>query len=153
VESKGRFAGLVTLGAVLASLMTALATNGEKTLAVLGGVPKLLSAWSSALPLGTGSVVLAVVFGTCLWLFLLPRLPRAADGGRAQLLDDNIVILVVLLLVVSQQLIGSAPNTTGKVLMAVTLGGIGGFVACWLGRVIRSAWVHWVKREAPPCKE
>jgi hypothetical protein len=146
----GKWASLSAFGGALAVVFAAIATNGEKTLAVLGGIPKLLSAWSSALPLGTGSVVLAVIFGTGLWLFLLPRLPRAADGGRAQLLDDNIAILVVMLLVLGQQLIGAAPNTTGKVLMAVILGGIGGFVACWLGRVIRSAWVHWVKREGCP---
>lgn len=150
MESKGKFAGLVTLGAVLASLMTALATNGEKTLAVLGGIPKLLAAWSSGLPLGTGSVFLAVVFGCGLWLFLLPRLPRTGEGGRAQLLDDNIVILVVTAVVMAQQLIGTAPNTTGRVLMALMLGGVGGFVACWLGRVVRSGWVHWFKREGCP---
>jgi hypothetical protein len=146
----GKWASLSAFGIALSGVLAALATNGEKTLAVLGGVPKLLSAWSAALPLGTGSVVLAVIFGTGLWLFLLPRLPRAADGGRAQLLDDNIVILVVTLIVIGQQLIGAAPNTSGKLLLAFTLGGIGGFVACWLGRVIRSGWVHWVKREGCP---
>src|SRR5688572_16791039 len=92
VEGKGKYASLAVLVGVLGSLLTALATHGEKTLAVLGGVPKILAAWSSGLPLGTGSWFIAVVLGTGLWLFIIPRLPRMADGGRAHLMADNVVI-------------------------------------------------------------
>jgi len=75
-----KFAALATLVGVLSTLFAALAANGEKTLAVLGGIPKVLAAWSSGLPLGTGSWLVSVVLGTCLWLFLLPRRPGAPSG-------------------------------------------------------------------------
>ena len=143
-----KFAALATLVGVMSTLFAALAANGEKTLAVLGGIPKVLAAWSSGLPLGTGSWLVSVVLGTCLWLFLLPRLARAPDGGRAHLLADNIVIAVVSALVLIQQLLVGVGK--GQLLMAATVGVIGGFIAPWVGRILRSAWVHRIKKECGP---
>lgn len=139
---KGRFASLATLAGILATLFAAIAANGEKTLAVLGGVPKVFSAWASALPLGTGSALMAGLFGAGLWLFLLPRLPRAKDGGRPQLLADTIVIVVVAFLVVMQQILAGGRGQ-GQLLMALMVGGVDGFIAPYVGRALRSAWVHW----------
>jgi hypothetical protein len=138
----GRFAGLATLAGIMTTLFAAIAANGEKTLAVLVGVPKLFSAWSSALPLGTGSAFMAGLFGVGLWLFLLPRLPRAKDGGRPQLMVDTIVIVVVLVLVLIQQVLAGGRGQ-GQLLMAFMVGGVDGFIAAYLGRAVRSAWVHW----------
>lgn len=139
---KGRFASLATLAGIMTTLFAAIAANGEKTLAVLGGVPKLFSAWASALPLGTGSAIMAGLFGIGLWLFLLPRLPRAKDGGRPQLMVDTIVIVIVLVLVIGQQIMGGQ-RSQGQMLMAFMVGGVDGFVASYIGRAIRSAWIHW----------
>lgn len=140
MEGKGKWASLTVLVGVLSSLFAALATNGEKTLAVLGGVPKLLAAWSSGLPLGTSSVFIAVMFGAGLWLFIIPRLPRMPDGSKAQLMADNIVIPVVTVLVLVQQFFMGPER--GRLLMALMVGAVGGFVACWVGRIGRSMWVH-----------
>lgn len=146
----GKWAGLSAFGGALAVLFAAIATNGEKTLAVLGGVPKLLAAWTSGLPLGTGAWLAVVFMGAGLWLFLIPRLPRGRDGGRSHLMADNIVILVVGTMVTALQLLGPVPSTAGSVLMAVTIGAIGGFVSCWLGRVARWTWIHFTTPKGCP---
>lgn len=149
---KSKIATLSTIAGVLATLFASLATNGEKTLAVLGGVPKLLAAWSSGLPLGTGSWLAAVAVGTGLWLYLLPRLPRAPDGSRAHLKADNYAISAVIVLVLAQRLLAGITVGTGQLLMAFAVGIIGGFMAPWLGRVLRSVWIHRTKQEGqcPP---
>lgn len=132
-------ATILTIGTVLVSIMGAVALHGEKLLAVMGGVPVMLQAWSSQMPLGVGSFTLALVLGVLLWLVAIVKL-QPSPGARARHFSaDTITLCAAILTTVGQQAM-SDENSGGALLNALLLGIVAGLLAPYLGRGLRAVF-------------
>lgn len=134
--------------AVITPLVTLLATNGERVLAVLGGLPKVLEAWSSGLPFGVGSFFLALTLSTLLWLWLLPTLPKARDGSRPHLSANVVAVFAAIFVCAGQQWFEAHGN--GQMLRAVVVGFIAGLLSPYAGLAIRSGFIKKADAPLPP---
>lgn len=143
-----KLAGISAALAILTPFVVLLADKGNQMLAVLGGVPKVLAAWASGLPLGVGSFFLAVTLSTLLWLFLLPILPKARDGSRPHLSANLFALAASVAVCVGQQMLVAHGN--GEVLRATIVGLIAGLLSPYLGLAMRSCFATTPKPPLPP---
>lgn len=131
-----RKATLLTLAAALGTVMTALATHGSDAIRALSGVPVLVQAWASGLPLGFWSFVLALVLATLAWVTAIRYLPVGADG-KAPFAAANAVALVLGPAVTVAQQYFAETRTPGALLNALIVGLIAGLAAPHIGALIR----------------
>lgn len=127
---------MVTAGMAAGSILAALAANGEGAIAALKGVPALLSAWSSGLPLGVWSPVAGHVLGVLWWATMINRMARTKAGYRPHLDADVQAALLTFGVVLLQQALVS--RGAGEILRAMVSGGIAGLAAPFVGRIVRS---------------
>lgn len=147
MESK-RLAWLVPVGSAIAAVLAALAANGKAALDALGGVPMLLQAWASGLPLGIWSFMLSLVLALLVWAKAITKLPPTASGRARHFSSDNLAIVTALTVTVSQQAIVGIGQ--GKLLSAIWIGLIAGFLAPWIGRAIRAMFSPKAPTAEPP---
>jgi hypothetical protein len=125
------------LGIGIPGLAVLIAMYGKPFLEVMASVPALAAAWSSQLPLGLGSVFLALAVSMAAWAYAIHWLPDTKDGQRPQFAAATIAVLVAIAVTVAQQW-GGKPSA---VLNAVWMGFTAGVVAPWLANGIRSLLV------------
>lgn len=131
-----RKAALISICAALGTLLTALSSHGANALAALSGVPALLQAWASGLPLGLWSFFLAFVLATLVWVAAIRRLPVGSDG-KAPFGQANVIALIVGLTVTVAQQYVSPVKSAGGLLNAVWIGLLAGLLAPHIGTILR----------------
>lgn len=127
---------LVTVGTIVASILSAIAVHGEKALTAMAGVPKLFQAWADQMPLGAWSFMVALVLGTLLWLVAIVKLPQNNSQRQPHFSADTITLFVAVSITVSQQAL--AARSPGALLNALCMGLIAGLAAPYVGRGIRA---------------
>lgn len=133
-------AAILTVATAVGTVLSAVAMNGEKALAALSGVPGLLQAWASELPLGAWSFALATALGTLAWLVLIVKLPKTDGGRAAHFSADTLVLCLALIVTLSQQAMAS--RAVGALLNAMWLGGVAGLLAPYIGRGLRAVFTR-----------
>lgn len=134
-------------GAMLAAvvaLLTALAANGEKAFAAIGGLPKVLQAFSQGLPFGLASFLAAFALATVVWWTADRRLHFGAGGSHGRdFRADNLSLVVGLAVTVVQTLV-VRDTTAATLLQAIMLGILAGLLAPFAGRLGTALWKRWV---------
>lgn len=129
-------ATIATVGTAALAVLGALASHGSKAIDALSGVPALLNAWASGLPLGVWSFGLASVLSVMAWVAAIRWLPVSACGkapfGKANLL----ALLVGVAVTVAQQYV-APERSAGGLLNALFLGLIAGGLAPQVGTLLR----------------
>lgn len=129
-------ATIITVGTAAGTVLAALASHGSDAIAALSGVPALLQAWASGLPLGLWSFALASTLATLVWVAAIRYLPVSVTGkapfGKANL----IALLVGVSVCVAQQYL-SPSRSAGALLNAFWLGMLAGFIAPHVGTLLR----------------
>lgn len=133
-------------GVGFAGFIALFALHGKAFIDALAGFPGLFSAWSAGLPLGVWSTLLAVAIATGAWAFLMRWLPKAPAGHPPGLAADTMSILVGIAVTTAQQFVAEDVRA-GAVLNAIWMGIAAGFLAQYLGRVLRSLFA---KPSPPP---
>jgi len=146
MESKRTW--LVTFATAIGTVVTALAMHGKGAIEALAGVPVLLQAWASGLPLGIWSFLLSLCLGTLVWLTAIVKLPPASDGRRPHFSADTIALLVALSVTETQQWF--AGRGQGQLLSAMWIGLIAGLLAPYLGRALRALFASKPAAPLPP---
>lgn len=131
-----RKATILALVGALGTVLTALATHGSDAIRALAGVPVLIQAWASGLPLGFWSFLLALVLATLVWVTSIRNLPVGA-GGKAPFAAANAVALVLGPAVTVAQQYFAETRTPGALLNALIVGLIAGLAAPHIGALIR----------------
>lgn len=131
-----RKATLLALAGAVGTVLTALATHGGDAIKALSGIPVMLQAWASGLPLGVWSFVLALVLATLVWVTAIRTLP-IAPGGKAPFVAANILALVIGPAVTVAQQFFAATRTPGALLNALIVGLIAGLAAPHIGALLR----------------
>lgn len=131
-----RKAVALSILAALATLLTALGTHGENAVKALAGVPGMLQAWSSGLPLGVWSFVMAFALATLVWVTAIRMLP-IGDSRKAPFGYANTLALMVGLAVTVAQQYAAESRDPGDVLNAVCLGLAAGLLAPFVGTLLR----------------
>lgn len=126
---------LAVLGAA-GTVLTALATHGTDAIRALTGVPVLLQAWASGLPLGMWSFVLALVLATLVWVAAIRHLP-VGSTGKAPIVAANVLALVLGPAVTVAQHAVASMRTPGALLNALIVGLIAGLAAPHIGALMR----------------
>lgn len=119
-------------GVGLGGLFVLFAMHGKAFLDALLGFPTLIRAYSSVLPLGVWSSVLALVVAMGAWGFALHWLPRTKQGKAPHLAAETIALCVAVAVTVGQQWAGKP----GDLLLALWMGVAAGFLAPYLGKCI-----------------
>lgn len=132
----GRWAVLGTIGSALALVLSALATHGTNAIKALAGVPALLQAWSSGLPLGVWSFVLASVLSVLVWVAAIRNLP-VGESGKAPFGHANAIALMVAIAVAVAQAYVAPVRNPGALLNAFMLGTVAGLLAPHIGTLLR----------------
>ena len=125
-----------TLGAAALTALTALASHGEKAIAALSGVPALLQAWASGLPLGLWSFGLASVLSVMAWVAAIRWLP-VGPSGKAPFGHANLIAMLVGVAVTVAQQYVAPERTADGLLNALFLGLIAGGLAPQVGTLLR----------------
>lgn len=140
-------ATIVAVGTAAGTVLAALSSHGSDAIAALAGVPALLQAWASGLPLGLWSFALAFALATLVWVAAIRYLP-VSETGKAPFGKANLLALMVGVAVcVAQQYVAPA-RSAGGLLNAFWLGLLAGFIAPHAGTLLRGK--ARVKAEAPP---
>lgn len=133
----GKWAWVATAGGVVATVLSALAMHGKGAIDALAGVPVLLQAWASGLPLGIWSFLLSLSLATLVWATAISKLPETRCGKQPHFSADTISLLVAVTVTVTQQFF-AAEIGKGKLLNALWLGLIAGLLAPYIGNAIRA---------------
>jgi hypothetical protein len=129
-------ATIITVGTAAGTVLAALASHGSDAIKALAGVPALLQAFSSGLPLGLWSFVLAFALATLVWVAAIRKLPMS-NTGKAPFGKANLVALLVGLIVAVAQQYVAPHRTPGGLLNAVWLGALAGLLAPHVGTLLR----------------
>lgn len=121
-------------GLTFGGLLVLLAANGKALIEAAASVPALIQAWSSVLPLGVWSTLLACFVAMGAWGFCLHWLPNTKDGRRPHFAAETMALAVAVGVTVGQK--WGAPR--GELLMAIWMGLAAGFSAPYLGKAIAS---------------
>lgn len=147
----GKYTWLITLATAIGTALSALAMNGKAAIEALAGVPLLLQAWASGLPLGIWSFLLSLMIATLVWSTAIVKLPPARDGRRPHFSADTLALILALLVTVTQQWFsGGAVLGQGKLLSAVWIGLIAGLLAPYIGRALRALFAQKPAAPLPP---
>lgn len=121
-------------GLSLAGLFALIALQGKPFLEALAGFPGLLRAWSSSLPLGAWSFILALGVGMGAWSFAIHYLPHDKNDKPAKFMADTVSIGVGVVVVLSQ----SWGRPAGEVLNSMWVGLLAGLAAPYLANGLRA---------------
>lgn len=146
MESKRTW--LITLATAIGTVLSAVAMHGKDALAALAGVPSLLQAWASGLPLGIWSFLLSLMIATLVWSTAIVKLPLSRDGRRPHFSADTLALLVALLVTMTQQYFDGVGH--GKLLSALWIGLIAGLLAPYIGRGARALFAPKADKPLPP---
>lgn len=114
-------------GVSLAGLVIILATNGKEAIEVLLGIPALVKAFSTDLPFGFWSGVLATGLASAFHMF--------ARSWHARSFGIELATIITGLTVVMVQQHG---GTSAQVLSAALVGLVAGFGGLFLSKAVRS---------------
>lgn len=131
-----RFAWLLPVGTAIAAVLAALSAHGKAAVDALAGVPLLLQAWASGLPLGIWSFALALLLSVLVWAKVITLLPRTTAGRSAHFASDTVALLTALAVAVTQQTL--ADGSPGGLVSALWIGLIAGLLAPYIGRGLRT---------------
>ena len=121
-------------GVSFAGALLLIAGNGKAFFEALAGFPALVSAWSSVLPAGTWSAMLALVVATGAWSFSQRFLPPRANGRAPDFASHTIALLIAVAITIAQVTYGTpGKSTAGEILQAMWMGVAAGFGAPYLG--------------------
>ena len=123
--------------ATIAAAVTLVATHGEAFIAALMGLPRLVAAWSSQMPFGAMSFLLAVALAACACAFTLRWLPVCRNDASKHFVAETLAIVVAVAVSILQQ----PDNKPADFLTSLWLGLLAGFSAPWMVRGIRAALV------------
>ncbi|MDQ8050706.1 hypothetical protein [Luteibacter sp.] len=144
----GKYTWLITLATAIGSIASALAMHGKASLEALAGVPVLLQAWASGLPLGIWSFLLSLALSTLVWSTAIVKLPASRDGRQPHFSADTLALILALLVTVTQQWF--AGHGQGQLLSALWIGLIAGLLAPYLGRAARALFAQKPAAPLPP---
>lgn len=145
-----KYTWLITLATAIGTALSALAMNGKAAIEALAGVPLLLQAWASGLPLGIWSFLLSLMIATLVWSTAIVKLPPARDGRRPHFSADTLALILALAVTVTQQWFAGASVGQGKLLSAVWIGLIAGLLAPYIGRGARALFAPKADKPLPP---
>lgn len=117
-------------GVSLAGLLLILATNGKEALEVLSGIPALIKAFSSGLPLGFWSGIIATALASAFHLF--------ARSWHARSFGIELATIITGLTVVMVQQHG---GTAAQVLSAAMVGLVAGFGGLFISKLLRQLFM------------
>lgn len=129
-------ATLATVGTAAVAAIGVLASNGEGAIKALSGVPGLLQAWASGLPLGVWSSAIALLLATLAWVYAIRYLP-VGKAGKAPFGHANVISVMVGLAVTVAQYRVAPVQTAGGLLNALCLGLAAGALAPIIGTLLR----------------
>lgn len=112
----------------------------------LAGFPALLQAWSSGLPFGAWSflLALAIAMGVWGWVFMHP--PTLRCFTKPHSCADSLTVGVGLAVMLSQQFAGGERGA-GVILTTMWLGILAGLLAMYLARLL---WSVFAPTKEPP---
>lgn len=139
-------------GISVAGFIVLLGTNLKPILDALAGLPKVLQAFSQALPLGTGTFFLVLLLAGFAWF-------KLKQCGRSEAVSESAALAVALALTVA--LNAAMPAAAGmtpaaSALKAVMLGVLAGLAAPYVFKLLAALW-RWLVRSiigedgVPPC--
>lgn len=131
--------------ATVAAAVALVATHGEAFFAALMGFPRLIAAWSSQMPLGAGSFLLALALSAAACAFTLRWLPTCRNDASKHFAAETLAIVVAVAVSILQQ----PSDSPADFLTSLWLGLLAGFSAPWMVRGIR-AGVAGLKGTAAP---
>jgi hypothetical protein len=134
----------VTAGSVVGTVLAAVAMHGKSALEAIGGVPVLFAAFSSGMPLGVYSAILAFGLSLLVWLAAIRGLKIPGANWTPHVSADVIAVCMAVLVTTTLQWVNG--TTAGAVLNAFYVGAFMGLLAACIGRAVRAAFR---KREAP----
>lgn len=137
-----KYTWVITVATALGTLASALAMHGKGSLEALAGVPLLLQAWASGLPLGIWSFMLSLALSTLVWLTAIAKLPTSRDGHRPHFSADTLALIFALLVTVTQQWFAAASVGHGRLLNAIWIGLIAGLLAPYIGQALRALFAQ-----------
>ena len=115
---------------IVGTVMAMLSMYGKNSVDALGGLPAMLNAWASQLPLGVMSFVLAMVLSALVWL----SAHRAKFTG-AHYNPDTVALCTALFVTMAQQW-ASGKTSAASLLTALILGAIAGLLVPYLCRLV-----------------
>lgn len=122
--------------ATVATVVTLVATHGQAFFEAMVGLPRLIAAWSSEMPLGAGSFLLSIALAAGACAFTLRWLPACRNDASKHFIAETVSIVVAVAVSILQQ-----PGTrSANFLTSLWLGLLAGFAAPWMVRGIRAAW-------------
>lgn len=128
--------GLLAILSAIGTVIIALASHGEDAVSALLGVPALLQAWASGLPLGAWSFIVALSLSVLVWVYSIRYLPVGKDG-KAPFGQANVIALMVgLMVAIAQQLVADH-RTAGGLLNAFWIGSLAGLLGPQIGTLLR----------------
>jgi hypothetical protein len=129
-------ATIIAVGTAAGTVLAALSSHGTDALKALAGVPALLQAWSSGLPLGLWSFTLASVLSVMAWVAAIRWLP-VSETGKAPFGKSNLIALLVGVAITLTQQLAAPDRGPGDLLNALCLGLIAGGLAPHVGTLLR----------------
>ena len=123
--------------ATVAAAVTLVATHGEAFFDALLGFPRLIAAWSSQMPFGAASFLLALALSAASCAFTLRWLPACRNDASRHFVAETLAIVVAVTVSILQQ----PDNKPADFLTSLWLGLLAGFSAPWMVRGIRAALV------------
>lgn len=119
-----------------ATLIAAVAANGEKALAVLGAIPEVISKFSAGMTFGAWSSLLSLTLAVLAFLHADARFrPGPESGGKGRdFKADTLAIFVGFTCAVAQTLVASGPKPAAVWLQSVMIGLALGMLAPYVGR-------------------
>lgn len=119
-----------------ATLIAAVAANGEKTLAVLAAIPAVISKFSEGMTFGAWSTILSLVVAVLAFLHADARFktgPESGSKGR-DFRADTLAIFVGFTCVIAQTLVTSVEKPAAVWLQSTMIGLALGMLAPYVGR-------------------
>lgn len=124
----------------IVALITVLAASGEKALATLSGLPKVLVAFSHGLPFGFWSFLASLAMASLVWLTADRRLHWGASGSHGRDFRADTMALGSALIVTMGQTLIVHGLTTATFFQAVMLGILAGLLAPYMGKLGTAMW-------------
>lgn len=129
-------AALAAIASAVVALVTALGTHGADAFKALAGLPVMLQAWASGLPLGLWSFAVALALSVLVWVACMRNLPVGRCGKAPFGYANLIALLVAVAITVAQQLLADH-RSPGALLNALIIGLIAGLASPHIGALLR----------------
>lgn len=124
--------------AMLTPLITLIAVQGKPFFEALSALPTFIAAFAAVLPLGTRSLLLAVLLaaGTYYWLERWTPQQRITVKGRDFFAELAALLMCPTMTVLQLTLADQGPSKGSDLLVAISLGLIGGWMAPFITKLI-----------------